>query len=822
MARSLNSIAEQMAEQGIDVPSLDVLRVTNGKGYCRFTPVGSKKKQSAWCVIFERTDRNGRPYYAGRFGVGGSEAFLIKPDRNEKDVEKRVFEAEDVKVQKEITVSREQLAERAAAKSQAIWDRGTGDDFLVGSHSYLRAKGVSAFGLRASQDGKSLYVPLRRRGKIVGIQSIKETAEGGFFKRFLQYTDTNGAHHVIGELSAQTPVVFVCEGYATGAAIHQATGIPVVVAFFCHNLVPVIQALRAAYPKVRIINAGDDDRHGRQRCLKFFQETYGVRVTIQSLKQGEAGKWEHHTSPKVGEVNLSITEIREGKLRRITAAIDYTAEGKQRLVNRKWLNAGREAAEKIWKEFGVETVFPIFRNRKTTGTDFDDLLLEDGRDVVRDQLMKAVQSNPKEVNSDVDIDWAIDRFILIYGKGVFWDCERFRRIRVDHAKMQWPDTIKALMSSNRRRMIDENQLVFRPDGTLQEGEINTFDHLPIQPDSSKPCRRIVEHLKFLCSSPEVFDWVSKWLAYPLQHPGAKMHQALVFHGVREGTGKNLFFSVMERIYGDYSMVINQSMLNSDFNEYLSRKLFIVADEVLTQQDRRHQKGIIKGMITGAKHNLNEKNMPRWTEDNLTNFVFLSNELQPLAVDPEDRRFLVVKVEKSHPQVYFEQLAAEIEAGGAAGFYAWLMSVDLTGFTPSTRPCQTEARKDLIELGKPASDRFIEAWLAGDTPYPIKSCALQCLYDAFVLWRARSGDLSRENRLQFSKRISRYELAKKRMRVELWPGWFDPDDYGSVPPAKIRSQEQVFSPPGSDPDCIAADVLDFSAAVNHIRKEAKRL
>jgi len=821
MARSLESIAAQMAEQGIDVPSLDVLRVTNGAGYCRFTSVGSKKKQAAWCVIYERTDRNGKRYFAGSFGEGGNGPFTIQPDRSEKEVEKKIFAAESATIQKQTEESREQLAERAAKKSQAIWDRAVEDDFLVGGHRYLVKKGVRAYGLRASVDGKVLYVPLRKKGKVVGIQSIRET-EDGFVKRFLQYTDTKGAHHVLGEVTSETPTVFVCEGYATGAAIHEATGIPVVVAFFCHNLHPVIESLRAAFPKIRIINAGDDDRHTRQRCLRFFSETYGVRVQIQSLRKGEAAKWEHHTSPVAGEMNLSVSEVREGKLRRIVASFDYLVDGKSRLVNRKWENAGREAAAKLWNDFNVPTVYPVFRNRKSSGTDFDDLLLEDGRDACRDQLVKALDSSPKETNSEFDIDWAIERFALIYGKGVFWDSERFCRIRVDHAKMQWPEAIKALMSSDRRRMIDERQLVFRPDGIIQEGEINTFDHLPIQPDSSKSCKLIVEHLKFLCGTEEVFDWVSKWLAYPLQHPGAKMHQALVFHGVREGTGKNLFFSVMERIYGEYSMVINQAMLNSDFNEYLSRKLFIVADEVLTQQDRRHQKGMIKGMITGTKHQLNEKNMPRWQEDNLTNFVFLSNELQPLAVDPEDRRFMVVKVEESHPQSYFQKLAAEIEAGGAAGFYAWLLSLDLEDFGPSTRPCKTEARQDLIELGKPASDRFIEAWLAGDTPYPVQPCALQSLYEAFVTWRLRAGDLSRESRLQFSKRISRFQLEKRRMMVKVWPLWYDPSDHSGVPPDPVKCQEQVYIPPGAAPEAILDCVLAFSAASNHERKEVKRL
>ena len=38
-------------------------------------------------------------------------------------------------------------------------------------------------------------------------------------------------------------------------------------------------------------------------------------------------------------------------------------------------------------------------------------------------------------------------------------------------------------------------------------------------------------------------WVLKWLAYPIQHPGAKMRTALVLHGP-QGTGKNMFFEAI--------------------------------------------------------------------------------------------------------------------------------------------------------------------------------------------------------------------------------------------------------------------------------------
>jgi putative DNA primase/helicase len=65
-----------------------------------------------------------------------------------------------------------------------------------------------------------------------------------------------GCYHAIGK---PTGKLIVCEGYATGASIHEATGHAVAVAFNAGNLSAVALALRAKYPKLQIIIAADDD-----------------------------------------------------------------------------------------------------------------------------------------------------------------------------------------------------------------------------------------------------------------------------------------------------------------------------------------------------------------------------------------------------------------------------------------------------------------------------------------------------------------------------------------------------------------------------------
>ncbi len=72
-----------------------------------------------------------------------------------------------------------------------------------------------------------------------------------------------GGHHLIGAL-APGGMLLIAEGYATAATLHEATGLPVAVAFHVGNLMPVAQAYRAADPNLRILIAGDND-HQRER-----------------------------------------------------------------------------------------------------------------------------------------------------------------------------------------------------------------------------------------------------------------------------------------------------------------------------------------------------------------------------------------------------------------------------------------------------------------------------------------------------------------------------------------------------------------------------
>jgi uncharacterized protein (DUF927 family)/phage/plasmid primase-like uncharacterized protein len=123
----------------------------------------------------------------------------------------------------------------------------------VDNHPYLTAKGVQAAdGIRLAP-GKRLVIPMRDvEGVLYSLQFIAPNGR----KFFLSRGRVKACLFLIGTV---VDTVAIAEGYATAASIHEATRLPVAVAFNCGNLVEVARALRDKYPEAHIVLCADDD-----------------------------------------------------------------------------------------------------------------------------------------------------------------------------------------------------------------------------------------------------------------------------------------------------------------------------------------------------------------------------------------------------------------------------------------------------------------------------------------------------------------------------------------------------------------------------------
>ena len=93
------------------------------------------------------------------------------------------------------------------------------------NHSYIESKGLSVpHGTKIDAHGALIIKVIDQTG-IVGVQKIFRTEEG-FIKRFSTGIKKKGSFAFIGDYK-ESEYLYMAEGFATAASIHEATSIPV-------------------------------------------------------------------------------------------------------------------------------------------------------------------------------------------------------------------------------------------------------------------------------------------------------------------------------------------------------------------------------------------------------------------------------------------------------------------------------------------------------------------------------------------------------------------------------------------------------------------
>jgi putative DNA primase/helicase len=174
--------------------------------------------------------------------------------------------------------------EVAASTVQTIWigAQGASED-----HPYLKRKGIRTHGARVTPDGR-LVVPLYDvDGTLSTLQYIDH--KGG--KLYHPGGQTGGKFWMLGTMD-EPGTLYVAEGFATAATIHQTVNRPVVVSYSASNLVPVTGTLREMYGEAQdIVIVADNDKSGvGQRYAEQASAKYGVRMVMPPI-EGDANDY---------------------------------------------------------------------------------------------------------------------------------------------------------------------------------------------------------------------------------------------------------------------------------------------------------------------------------------------------------------------------------------------------------------------------------------------------------------------------------------------------------------------------------------------------
>lgn len=720
MASNYDDILGQLRETGLSVDSLEVGRLIR----CR---VDGDRERRGWYILHEVVTGTGDRLLVGSCGIWrGGDNGVVKLEVRKTDFssEQRQMLRDRIREdRRKIDAMRAAEAKRAAEHAVKAWSKCE----PIGDSDYLVRKGVAGHGVRYSPSG-ALVIPLTDTSGIIhGLQVIRSRSAAKADRRpekefWPQGVSKKGNFHLIG---IPTWIVLIAEGYATGASLHEATGYPVAIAWDAGNLGAVCIALHKRYRTAKILVCADDDSFAK--CAQC-----DARIVLSENATVCPACSSDHKRVNTGVGSASLAAV---------------------------ASSGAFITPRFSDDFARRAKF-IDRGIKIT--DFNDLHLLDGLHVVRTQIESRISelgwhpnlrrnsTSTKGAGRDVPLspidglDELLERFALVRGKsGMVFD-------RIEHDLISLTDMRDVCLTAKLhtawkehpdRAIVRESEVGFDPGQKDPEVTCNLWSGWPTTPTAGK-CEKLLALLEHMCSaegkSKELYDWVLRWIAYPIQVPGAKMKTCIVVHGM-QGTGKNLFFEALMGIYGPYGHVIDQDAIEDKFNDWASKKLFMVADEVVARSELYHIKNKLKRFITGDWIRINPKNFAAYNERNHVNLVFLSNELTPVVLDQDDRRHVVLWSPRTMDAQFYTDVVDEIEAGGIAALHDHLLQLDLAGFDEHTKPPLSDAKMKLVELSLDSTSRFLYELCDDDIPGLKAMPALSSqVYSAYRVWCHQNG------------------------------------------------------------------------------------
>lgn len=239
-----NSLLTAMAEAGI-APASSLAPAIHGE-IQRFEIATDKRGNlNGWLVSYNN-GLDSEVYVFGSWKLGCSHTF----SSNGKS-------AIDPAIRLQIESARRE-AERAKASEQQQtalacfeqWQRAK----VALAHPYLTVKNIQAHIAKIDADNWLLIPVVDMTGHLTSLQFINPN--GG--KSFKKGGKISGCFCPLG-YEGDTPILLVCEGFATGATLREASGLPVVVAFNAGNLKPVTMSLRMMHQQAKIIVCADND-----------------------------------------------------------------------------------------------------------------------------------------------------------------------------------------------------------------------------------------------------------------------------------------------------------------------------------------------------------------------------------------------------------------------------------------------------------------------------------------------------------------------------------------------------------------------------------
>jgi len=278
---------------------------------------------------------------------------------------------------------------------------------------------------------------------------------------------------------------------------------------------------------------------------------------------------------------------------------------------------------------------------------------------------------------------------------------------------------------------------------------------------------IERHIRdiFCGGDDDAYAWFMNWAAALMQRPGLHANTGIVAQG-GQGVGKGLVFhDLLGKMFDQrhYITISSSEQFYGRFaGELLSGKCLVFLDEA-TWGGNKRDLGTLKDRVTGDFITIDRKGISQVKERSMLHLVIASNEDWPIAVDSDDRRFTVFRVDNpfaNNPD-YFDPLYFEIEHGGRQALLHVLMNIPIDE-QMLRKPYETAAKTKLKEESlSPTAEWWRECLMneriASEKRWPA-SLTYEGITSAYQTWMGNTGQ---------HRKLSQNKLVAKI--TEMCPG-----------------------------------------------------
>lgn len=269
---TLEKFGEYMRSNGLEPPAAIF---ADGRIH-RFKVSGDNSgSKNGWYVLHDDKD-----LAAGSFGCWKRDikvTWCSKANQVMTTKDKKTFAAKMDKIKRKYDAEQTCLHAECREKAEYIWNGASKKN--TAKNSYTIRKKIKPYTAKTTKKGDLIIPVYDVNAELQGLQFIKPDGE----KKFLPGTKKQGNFSYLGKSHEEVKTICICEGWATGCTICEATSLPVVVAFDAGNLKLIAENWRRKLPKHKIIIAGDDDHAtdknpGRTKANEAANAVNGIAV----------------------------------------------------------------------------------------------------------------------------------------------------------------------------------------------------------------------------------------------------------------------------------------------------------------------------------------------------------------------------------------------------------------------------------------------------------------------------------------------------------------------------------------------------------------